>query len=221
MCGRYLVDDEVYSDMWEILNAPAMGTLPAAGVSPAAGMLPAAGMPAAAGTLPNMSSNITVGEVFPTNIAPVITCGGVEAVKWGFPNWKGSGVIINARAETASEKIMFRKPLLERRCVIPSSGFYEWDRVGGGKKKDKYLLRRQGERVLYMAGMIGMFRGAAGCGFSAFVILTTAASSSVALIHNRMPVILEPDERSYWLGDDRFMEYALRRPGFELVLEVQ
>ena len=178
MCGRYLMDDEAYSEML---------------------------------------TGITIGEVFPTNIAPVIAQGGVAAVKWGFPHWKSAGVIINARAETALEKNMFRAPLLNRRCVVPSCGFYEWRRTGGSKKKDKYLLRLPGERMLYMAGMIGLFSEADGSEYSAFIILTTTASASIASIHNRMPVILTPDERDGWIKDAGFMEYALHRPGPEVV----
>ena len=199
MCGRYLVDDEVYADMWEMLSAAAdtHSSTPH----------------------PPLSTLAEGVEVFPTNIAPVITFDGVAAVKWGFPHWKGAGVIINARAETAFDKNMFRKPLLERRCVIPSSGYFEWRRERGGKTKDKYLLRQPGEHVLYMAGMINSFRDADGNGYSAFVILTTAANDSVEPIHNRMPVILAQDERSRWISDSGFVEYALHRPGPELVAE--
>lgn len=188
MCARYLVDDETYADIIVRLADP------------------------------DEAQGVVKGEVFPTNIAPVITSEGVKAVKWGFPHWKNSGVIINARSETAAEKSMFRKPLHERRCVIVSGGFYEWDKAGGGKKKDKYLLSRPGERMLFMAGMINTFRDASGGDYNAFVILTTAASGSVAEIHDRMPVILAPDETDLWIGDGVFMEHALRRPGPGLLM---
>jgi len=195
MCGRYLVDEEVYADMFIMINTMDTGLTPASGAALSTALKP------------------IMGEVFPTNIAPVITRDGAAVVKWGFPHYKGAGVIINARAETVSEKSMFRKPLLERRCVVPSCGFFEWKRVGDGKKKEKYLLRRPGERILYMAGMINVFRDAAGGDYSAFVILTTTANDSVAPIHDRMPVILAPDERLLWINDGEFMEHALRRPG--------
>ena len=198
MCGRYLVDDEVYAEVWEMLSAP----------TGEVGLTLRPQPPALA----------VKGEVYPTNIAPIIACDGPAAIKWGFPHWKGAGVIINARAETAGEKSMFRKPLLERRCVVPSCGFYEWSHGGGGKKKDKYLLRLPGERLLFMAGMINSFRDASGCDYSAFVILTTAANGSVAQLHDRMPVILAPDERDRWICDGGFVDHALRRPGPQLEL---
>ena len=188
MCGRYLIEEEAYADILTLFSGP------------------------------DEPENIVRGEVFPTNSAPVITRVGAVAAKWGFPHWKSAGVIINARAETALEKNMFKKPLLTQRCVVPSSGFFEWDRAGGGKKKEKYLLRLPGERVLYMAGIMNTFRDASGCDYSAFVILTTAANESVAQIHDRMPVILAHDEKDMWNSDDAFMKTALLRPGPELSL---
>ena len=73
--------------------------------------------------------------------------------------------------------------------------------------------------MLYMAGIINTFRDATGSDYSAFVILTTAANDSVAPIHDRMPVILEPDERVRWIRDERFMDHALRRAGPELTAQ--
>ena len=167
-----------------------------------------------------MCLGVLIGEVFPTNIAPVFNHSGMVAALWGFPHWKSSGVIINARAETASQKNMFRKPLISERCVVPSSGFYEWSRGSGRKKKDKYLLRLPEENFLFMAGMIDVFTDAHGTEYSAFVILTTSASASVAQIHDRMPVILSPEERDAWIGDSGFMEHVLHRPGPELAAQI-
>ena len=226
MCGRYLVDEEVYADMWILMNT--LDTSPAA-VPGTAAAAPAA-IPGTAATDPNISAagaqNLAIGEVFPTNIAPVISVDDISAglkalgCKWGFPHWKGSGVIINARAETALEKKMFRAPLLSRRCVIPSAGFYEWSRAGGGKKKDKYLLRLPEKRLLFMAGMINLFPDENGEMYGAFVVLTTTANPSVSPIHDRMPVILAEDEKINWLRDEDFMEYALYRPGPELIADI-
>jgi len=194
MCGQYLIDDETYDEIVLMMN------------------------------LKEAAEQVPKGTVFPTNTAPVISADGIVCVKWGFPHWKNSGVIINARAETALEKKMFRLPLLKQRCIIPASGFFEWSHTGGHsdssgkKKKDKFMLRRQNEQIIYMAGMIGTFKGEEGCSYAAFVILTTAANESVAPIHNRMPVILKHDERDRWLTDDEYMSDVLHRTGPELVL---
>jgi len=215
------MDDEVYADMLAMLASDI-------GVATPSLNSPLSALNSPLSTLHSPLSTLARGEVFPTNIAPVISRDGPMAIKWGFPQWKGAGVIINARAETAAEKNMFRKPLLERRCIVPSSGFYEWRHVGGQnsrsagqKKKEKFLLRIPGERFLFMAGIINIFKGADGNDYSAFVILTTTANESVAPIHDRMPVILAPYERDRWLRDSTFMESALHRAGPALALEIQ
>lgn len=208
MCGRYLIEDEAYADILQILHD----------LNAAQDRINMDNTSSIGNTAPDVVGlgEFMRGEVFPTNIAPVLLRDTVEAVKWGFPHWKNSGVIINARAETALEKKMFGKPLRERRCVVPSSGFYEWGHSGGGKKKDKFLLRQPEKSILYMAGMVSTFRDAIGEPYDAFVILTTAANVFVAPIHDRMPVILAPDEASLWINDNGFMEFALHRPGPEL-----
>jgi len=194
MCGRYLIDEEAYSDILTILYG--------------------------AGNMSGLNSGATPivarGEIFPTNFAPVISADGASAIKWGFPHWKSSNVIINARSETALEKPTFRKSLLDRRCVIPSSGFYEWKRTGNSKKQ-KYLFREATEQKLYMAGFWNEFKDSTGVAYNAFIILTTAANDCVAPIHDRMPVILSQDEQDYWINDLGFMQFVLQRPGPELI----
>ena len=166
---------------------------------------------------------IKTGEIFPTNIAPVLTLNDNRLapfpVSWGFPRWDGKGTIINARSETALEKRMFSKPLLTRRCVIPSTGFYEWSHMDGKAKKDKFLFRCPGEQILYMAGMVDTVKGKDGVARDAFVILTTGANTSMSPFHDRMPVILTPDEREDWLDSESFMRLVLAREGPELAWE--
>ena len=186
MCGRYYIDDNDASEIRKILDEL------------------------------DERHSVDVGEIYPTNIAPVICRSGVTAIKWGFPQWNSKGVIINARAETAPEKAMFRKPLLEHRCVVPCSGYFEWQAVAGTKKKDKYLLNRPGDGILYLAGIYDVFRDANG-EYEAFVILTTAANESVSHIHDRMPVIVTGDELEAWLEDTRFTEHILKHAGPELM----
>ena len=140
-------------------------------------------------------AKIRTGEVFPTNTAPVVVAQGGEMKPvpsvWGFPKYNSSGVIINARAETAIEKITFRESLMRRRCVIPSAGFYEWDR-----EKRKYLFRLPEGNALYMAGFWNEYEGV-----RRYVILTTAANASMKDVHNRMPVILPRDMLQMWIRD--------------------
>lgn len=141
--------------------------------------------------------DIKTGEIFPTNKAPVLLQENgklmPEAVKWGFPNSHNKGVIINARAETAPEKTMFRKSLEAKRCIIPSCGFYEWSHAG---PKTKYQFNLPDEGALYMAGLWNDFNGE-----RRFIILTTAANQSIENIHNRMPVVLARQEMDQWLDN--------------------
>ena len=143
-----------------------------------------------------VNGEIKTGEVFPTDRAPVLIQKegllSTEAVIWGFPSFHGKGVIINARAETVSEKPIFRNCLAARRCVIPSTGFYEWSHDGN---KKKYQFNLPGTGTLYMAGLYNIFEGQ-----ERFVILTTAANCSMADVHSRMPVVLDQNRMDCWMN---------------------
>lgn len=145
------------------------------------------------------------GEVFPTNLAPVLIeeAGQVAPVLsvWGFPKFDQKGVIINARAETAFEKRTFRDSLLNRRCIIPSTGFYEWD-----SEKHKFLFRMEGTNALYMAGLYRNVREE-----MRYVILTTDANDSMKEVHNRMPLVMPKADIDTWIMDDSATNDLLKR----------
>ncbi len=146
--------------------------------------------------------SIRTGEIFPTNTVPILTANELgltpKPLVWGFPKYTGSGVIINARAETAEEKKTFRQGLFTSRCIVPSTGFYEWD-----AQKRKYLFRLPGEQTLYMAGISREHDG-----IQRYVILTTAANDSMKDVHHRMPVILPKDKLYMWISDtDAAIDY--------------
>lgn len=101
-------------------------------------------------------------------------------------------LVINARSETAVEKPLFRDSFLWRRCVVPSTGFYEW---GDGKEKRKYHFRLPGGGALYMAGIWRPWEDG-----GQFLILTAPANPSVAEIHHRMPVIIGRESFRDWFG---------------------
>ena len=153
-----------------------------------------------------LQASMAKGEVFPSNVAPVLVRGEgapqASLMKWGFPKFRGKGMVINARSETALEKQLFRKPLLEHRCLAPAAGFFEW-RQEEGKKKAKYLFRLNDAKMLYLAGFYERFT-AGKTPYDAYVILTTAANASVAPYHDRMPLILERDLACRWLSDTSF-----------------
>ena len=136
---------------------------------------------------------VKTGEIFLTNAVPILlhTEKGVavDAAKWGFPSFNGKSTIINARSETAAEKRTFSKSLMTRRCVVPSTGFYEWD---AEKQKRRFTLPASGS--LYMAGLYSDYQGE-----RRYVIMTTAANESVINIHDRMPVIVPREKIDLWI----------------------
>ena len=135
------------------------------------------------------------GEIFPTDIVPIIT-GTNEylPMKWGFSGFD-KRPLINARSETALEKPTFREPMLNRRCLIPASGYYEWKKDGSKKIKHKIFIPGQ---PIYFAGCYRQERGE---DLPRFVILTRAAAPSIEDIHDRMPVIIPKDLARSWLND--------------------
>lgn len=140
-------------------------------------------------------NKMKTGEVFPTDVVPVLVPEKKNVVAhlftWGFPSFNNKGVIINARSETVHEKRMFKSSLETRRCVVPSTGFYEWD-----SKKKKFLFNLPDSPLLYMAGIYNQFEGE-----NRYLILTTDSNSSVLDVHKRMPVVLPKDKIEDWLFD--------------------
>lgn len=140
------------------------------------------------------------GEIYPTNTAPILSLQQdeirPELSVWGFPRFGAKSVIINARSETADERPMFKKSLHTRRCVVPSTGFYEWSQNG---PKTKYRFNLPEDQTLYMAGIYNEFKGE-----NKYVILTTGANNSIADIHDRMPIILQKSMIEDWLISEDF-----------------
>ena len=145
------------------------------------------------------------GDVFPSQNAMILKGEGnhlaAEQMRWGFPGFEKGKLLINARAETALERPTFRESVQDRRCIIPARGFYEWN-----KSKEKFTFERKETPVLFMAGCYNRYEGQ-----ERFVILTTDANSSVAPVHNRMPLILEPEELGDWVLDDQATESLLHK----------
>ena len=126
--------------------------------------------------------------------------------------------MINARSESAAEKPMFRKSLVEQRCLVLASGYYEWRRTqSGGKSKEKYALYRA-DQPIYMAGLWRMEQGEE---LPVFVILTREAGPSISDIQDRMLVILPDEICREWLSTsadtENLMDRAYREMAFQAV----
>lgn len=182
MCGRYFIDDSLagFEAIVEELNRGKPGGTP-----------------------------IKTGEIRPTDVAPVIANSRARRqrpflMRWGFGG-RDSHVVINARSETALVRPMFRDAMLERRCLVPASYYFEWQ--AQGKRRIKHAMKQDGP-VMYMAGL---YRLEAGEPHAAFTILTRAADERIASIHDRMPVLLPAAWAEEWLSPTADAQQLLER----------
>jgi putative SOS response-associated peptidase YedK len=126
-----------------------------------------------------------------------------ELMRWGLvPHWAKDAAIghklNNARAESAAEKPSFRQALRRRRCILPASGFYEWQATPGGKQP-WYISSSSGE-PLAMAGLFEAWRPDDSAEWLlTCCVLTTAPNTLMAPIHDRMPVMLAQADWAAWL----------------------
>jgi putative SOS response-associated peptidase YedK len=105
--------------------------------------------------------------------------------------------MINARAETAGTKPAFRDALKSRRCLIPADGFYEWQRMG--KTKQPYCFEVGNAQMFAFAGIWDRWKDPNGNWVKTCSILTTTPNAVTSAVHDRMPVILDPDSYDLWL----------------------
>ena len=136
-------------------------------------------------------------------------------LRWGLvPSWAKDLSIgnrmINARAESVADKPAFRAAFRRRRCLIPADGYFEW--LKRGKKKQPYYFRMRDESPLAFAGLWETWRGdTAQAVIESCTIITTEANELARPIHDRMPVILEPDQYELWL-DPQEQDPEVLRP---------
>lgn len=140
------------------------------------------------------------GDIYPTNMAPVYagtpdySGKSLELMRWGYKVPWTKQTLINAKSETVFEKNTFKRDFMERRCLIPAVGFYEW-----GPHKEKFMFTSKDNELLYLGGIYTQDNVEGGQ--MDFVILTKSPIAPVAAIHNRMPVIISRDAAEVWLYD--------------------
>ena len=127
----------------------------------------------------------------------------LEMLRWGLiPSWAKDPAIgnkmINARAETVSEKPSFRSAFKKRRCLILADGFYEWKKTDDGKQP--YHIKMQDGSPFAFAGLWETWQN--GEEIRSCTIITTEANGLMNEIHHRMPVILPPEDYGMWLDPD-------------------
>lgn len=130
--------------------------------------------------------------------------------RWGLvPFWAKDPAVgvkmINARAETVAEKPAFREALRRRRCLVPADGFYEWKAAPDdvGRRRQPYYIRLRDEEPFAMAGLWESWRAPDAppdaTPLITFTIVTTSPNGLLAKLHNRMPVLLAPQDCRRWL----------------------
>lgn len=174
-------------------------------------------------------SNTATGEVFSASTIAVMAVGksggiGIFPMLWGFHHPDNKGQIINTRSETALEKPMFKKAMLERRCLIPCSWYFEWEtrdaqqsflenmpslqiqpegRSVKNKTKNqttiKYAIRPKASGIMYLAGI---YRYEEAQHLPVLSILTRETVQEISFIHDRMPVIFSDKNHSAWLDQN-------------------
>lgn len=147
---------------------------------------------------------VTRADVRPTDLAWVLT--GIqeihpEKMHWGFTSQYQDGLLINARAETVLSKPSFRNSVRNCRCVIPAAGFYEWN-----KEKEQVSFTMPQLKILYMAGIWQPSDKG-----NQFTILTTMPNDSVSPVHDRMPLVLPPEEIQPWIQEWEIAEEILSK----------
>lgn len=188
MCGRYYIDETLFREIDELLDALGRGEAReriGENRSNAEGMADVC----------RGRTDMLCGDIHPGDMAPVLvrTMDGIRLVRqsWGLPvpQEYGKGLIFNARAESVLEKPMFRDGVRRRRAVIPARGFYEWNRA-----REKVTFSQEGDAPMYLAGFFNQYEEG-----SRFVILTTEANAWMKDTHDRMPLLLERREVAEWL----------------------
>ena len=157
-------------------------------------------------------------NVAPTDTLPVVRYDAkvhqrsLDMLRWGLiPHWAKDIKVgfSNAKAEGIESKPAFREAFRQRRCLVPADNFYEWKKTPGGKQP--YALALAGHGIMALAGVWENWRSPAGEWVRSFAIITTEPNELCAPIHNRMPVILKPEDWPLWLGEQPADVLELKR----------
>ena len=147
-------------------------------------------------------------NIAPTQDVPVIVRNSpnrIVMMRWGLiPHWAKDESIgnkmINARAETITEKASFKRLLPAKRCIVPASGYYEWQATENGKQP--FYIHADAGEFFPFAGLYDIWKNPEGREIYSCTIITTQPTASLQAIHTRMPVILEPKAEAVWLNAD-------------------
>jgi putative SOS response-associated peptidase YedK len=156
-------------------------------------------------------------NIAPTQSVPILRTGDDNArtwaeARWGLiPSWakdqRMGARMINARAETVASKPVFRSALTRRRCLVPTTGFFEWRRTGS--RKQPYFICFVDRRPFAFAGLWELWKSDRSQWIESFTIITTEPNEVVRPLHDRMPVIVAPEDYTEWIDAERPVEPRL------------
>ena len=202
MCGRYYIDQEdTLSEMRQIIDAVNQRYRDSIALE-----------------------TMKLGEIAPGHVVPAIrlrqTASGPapvpELVRWGFQKRQSRSLLINARGETVTEKVTFRKAFQSMRILIPAHAFFEWENVQETGKKRKMRFFSSADPVIYMAGIARSEEEPnpddPAASVLRFVIITTEANGSVSPVHDRMPLIVPRHFLRPYLADEQVARKLLASP---------
>lgn len=144
----------------------------------------------------------------PTQVLPIITNqqpDGLSFFRWGLiPSWSRDisigAKMINARSETITEKASFKHAFEQQRCLVITDGYYEWKKISS-KSKIPYRIQLNSEQLFSFAGLWEKYHAEDDSIIYTFTIITTESNDKTVHIHERMPVILNPDTEKIWLNN--------------------
>ena len=166
-------------------------------------------------------------NIAPTQKVAVIITDGIKQlvpVRWGLvPSWAKDPSIgskmINARAETVTEKASYRNAFKKRRCLVVADGFYEWQKTGDAKRP--IYIRLKSGKPFAFAGLYEVWKSPEGKEVTTCTIITTEANELMKPIHERMPVIIPAESQDEWLdpaaeGKDQLLDMLRPYPAGEM-----
>jgi putative SOS response-associated peptidase YedK len=160
--------------------------------------------------------NIAPSQIVPVirNLQPGAESREMAGCKWGLiPYWakdpKIGNNLINAKAETISEKPSFKYAFTKRRCLIPADGFYEWRKRGKEPSQPIYVRKRDGGLFAF-AGLWEAWKTPEGEAIETCTIITVEPNEFISKIHHRMAVILKPDDEAAWIDPKSKSDDLLR-----------
>lgn len=179
------------------------------------------------------------GEIYPTNVVPVIASAksgrkSVFPMKWGYAlKGKDSKVslVLNARSETAGRKPTFRESWREHRCIIPASYYFEWEHTSDRdlrrtldtgsvmdqtlrSEKIKYAIQPKGAEITWLCGLYRIEEG-----LPHFVVLTREPASDIRFIHDRMPLMLPKEKIDAWIDPSASADAVAKAALTEMIYE--